>query len=172
MGLKSMEFVRGTLVTLLSERRASQMRAVGPPRYFFPIVNARPIGSYAIDCPSGDIDASYPLGNGSFSSTPPSAGTVNISAKREYAALGELKTMRLPSGVQPRTRSGAGCQVSLFGTPPEAGTTKTSTLPSYSPVKAMRVPSGENAGSVSLPLPLVRRTASPPSRGTLQRSPA
>ena len=59
--------------------------------------------------------------------------------------------IRLPSGVQPRTRSGAGCQVSRFGTPPEAGTTKTSTLPSYSPVKAMRVPSGENAGSVSLP---------------------
>ena len=29
----------------------------------------------------------------------------------------------------------------------------------------MRVPSGENAGSVSIPVPLVRRTASPPSRG-------
>ena len=85
---------------------------------------------------------------------------------------GELKMMRLPSGVQPSARSGEGCQVSLFGTPPAAGTTKTSTLPSYSPVKAMSLPSGENTGSVSVPAPLVRRAASPPSRGTLHKSPA
>ncbi len=45
--------------------------------------------------------------------------------------------IRLPSGVQPRTRSGAGCQVNLFGTPPDAGTTKTSTLPSYSPLRTL-----------------------------------
>ena len=58
------------------------------------------------------------------------AGTVNISAKREYAVRAELKMIRVPSGVQPRTRSAAGCHVSLFGTLPEALTTNTSTLPS------------------------------------------
>src|SRR5205814_10321851 len=98
-----------------------------------------PLGSSAMDWPSADIDAWYPVGSGSFSSTPPAAGTVNISSKREYDVREEPKMMRLPSGVQPRTRSVAGCHVSLFGTPPEAGTTNTSTLPSYSPVKAMRV---------------------------------
>src|SRR5215471_3908147 len=148
------------------------MRDVCPPRYFFHIVKALPIGSYAIDWPSGDIEASYPHGNGSRSSTPPSAGTVNISEKREYAVRDEVKIMCLPSGIHPRTRSGAGCHVNRFGTPPDAGTTNTSTLPSYSPVNATFVPSGENTGSVSVPVPLVSRTASPPSRETLQRSPA
>src|SRR3974390_714893 len=120
MGLKSFEFARGTFVTVLSDRRASQIRVVRPPRYFFHIANDLPMGSYAIDCPSRDIDASYPVGSGSFSSTPPSAGTVNISPKRENAVRGEPKMMRLPSGVQPMTRSAAGCQVSLLGTPPSA----------------------------------------------------
>ena len=77
-----------------------------------------------------------------------------------------------PSGVQPATWSSAGCQVSRRGTPPVASTTYTSTLPSYSPVNATSEPSGEKYGSVSRPTPLVRRRASPPSRPTIQRSPA
>ena len=42
MGLKSLVFVRGTFVTLLSERRASQTRVVCPPRYFFHIEGEKP----------------------------------------------------------------------------------------------------------------------------------
>jgi hypothetical protein len=83
MGLKWLEFVRGTFVTVLSESFASQTCVVAPPRYLFHIENARPIGSYAIDCPSGDMDASYPVGKGSFSSMRPVAGTLYISLKRE-----------------------------------------------------------------------------------------
>jgi hypothetical protein len=45
-------------------------------------------------------------------------------------------------------------------------------LPSYSPVKATQRPSGENFGSLSTPMPVVRRLASPPSRDTDHRSPA
>ncbi len=47
----------------------------------------------------------------------------------------------------------------------------TSTLPSYSPVNAMVLPSGEKAASVSMPVPPVSRVATPPCRGTLHRSP-
>jgi len=49
----------------------------------------------------------------------PSIGTVNISLKREYAVRGELKLIRLPSGVHPRTVSPAGCHVRRLGTPPD-----------------------------------------------------
>src|SRR4030042_27421 len=74
--------------------------------------------------------------------------------------------------VHPRTMSGAGGQVSRRGSPPSAGMTKTSTLPSYSPVKAIREPSGEKTGLVSTPGPEVILWDAPPSRGTFQRSPA
>src|SRR5262249_25513200 len=55
---------------------------------------------------------------------------------------------------------------------PEAGTTKTSVLPSYWPVNAICVPSGEKIALVSKPTPVVNRVASPPSRGATHRSPA
>jgi hypothetical protein len=77
----------------------------------------------------------------------------------------------VPSGVQPTTASSAGWNVSRRGVPPVAGTTKTSWLPSYSPLKATSVPSGENWGFVSDPTPDVRCRAVPPSRPTIQRSP-
>src|SRR5262249_18111577 len=56
--------------------------------------------------------------------------------------------------------------------PPCAETTKTSWLPSYSPVNAMSDPSGENIGLVSIPTSVVRRRALPPFRSTIHRSPA
>src|SRR5215472_11079399 len=48
----------------------------------------------------------------------------------------------------------------------------TSVLPSYSPVKAIQRPSGENFGAYSLPMPFVSLAASPPSRETIHKSPA
>ena len=80
--------------------------------------------------------------------------------------------MRFPSGVHPRTLSCAGCHVSRLGTPPTEGMTNTSTLPSYSPLKAISDPSGEKTGLFSAPAPTVSLLASPPSRPTLHRSPA
>src|SRR5262249_38096160 len=80
------------------------------------------------------------------------------------------KSTRLPSGVHPLTRSAPGWYVSRLGTPPAAGTTYTSVLPSYSPVKAIIVPSGEKIGLVSTPIPVVRRLASPPARSAIHRS--
>src|SRR5260370_27778496 len=78
--------------------------------------------------------------------------------------------MRFPSGVHPTAISGAGCQVRRFGSPPSAGMTNTSTLPSYWPVNAIHFPSGENTGNPSCP-PVVNCRASPPSRGTLHKYP-
>jgi len=121
--------------------------------------------------PSGEYAPSAAMCSGSFSGRPPSSPTVNSSENREYAVRPEAKSTRLPSGVHPITASGAGCQVRRLGSPPSAGITNTSTLPSYSPVKAMRVPSGENDGLVSTPGPAVSLRAVPPSRGTLHRSP-
>src|SRR5438045_742288 len=45
-------------------------------------------------------------------------------------------------------------------------------LPSYSHVKAINEPSGEKMRPISVPGELVRRSAFPPERGTLHRSPA
>src|ERR1700687_4560996 len=80
--------------------------------------------------------------------------------------------MFLPSGVQPRTISFDGWNVSRFGSPPSADITYTSGLPSYSPVKAIHLPSGENLGKTSSPTWEVSRRAAPPSREEIHRSPA
>jgi pectate lyase len=48
--------------------------------------------------------------------------------------------------VKPRATSSPGWYVSRFGTPAAAGTTYTSVLPSYRPVKATSAPSGEKRG--------------------------
>ena len=84
MGLKSLEFVRGTFVMVLSESAPARSRVVWPPRYRFHmreglasrLVRDR-LRRRATWTPHSRV------GSGSFSSTPPSAGTVNISAKRE-----------------------------------------------------------------------------------------
>src|SRR5450755_3369381 len=113
------------------------------------------------------------MGSGSLSGSPPVPGaTVKSSEKREKLVRVELNRIRDPSGVHPSTMSGEGWNVTRLGTPPSLGTVNTSTLPSYSPVKAIWEPSGENFGFVFTPAPAVIRLASPPSRGTLQRSPA
>ncbi|MEY4071826.1 MAG: hypothetical protein RL721_2440 [Candidatus Eisenbacteria bacterium] len=57
--------------------------------------------------------------------------------------------MESPSGVHSTIWSYAEWNVSRVGTPPPAGIVNTSGLPSYSPVNAMRVPSGENRGMTS-----------------------
>src|SRR3954464_3299957 len=112
-----------------------------------------------------------PIGSGSTSGSPPSAATVYSCVYRDWLKRLERNRTRVPSGVQPTTRSASGWYVSRLGTPPVTGTVNTSTLPSYSPVKANVLPSGENTGSLSKPGPDVRREATPPSRPTCQRSP-
>ena len=77
-----------------------------------------------------------------------------------------------PEVVKPCTRSAPGCQVSRFGSPPAAGMTNTSTLPSYSALNATRAPSGEKRGLLSVPSWDVSRRAPLPSRPAIQRSPA
>src|SRR5260370_578825 len=83
----------------------------------------------------------------------------------------ERERRRAPYGDQHTTRSASGWNVTRLGMPPVAGTVKTSTLPSYSPVNASVLPSGEKAASLSKPGPDVRRDATPPSRLACQRSP-
>src|SRR5208283_818185 len=64
----------------------------------------------------------------------------------------------------------SGCHVSRFGVPPAAGMTYTSVFPSYCPLKAICVPSGEKTAFPSWP-PVVSCRATPPSRGTLHKYP-
>src|SRR6185436_19702032 len=100
--------------------------------------------------PSAEILPWYARGNGIGCSTPPSAETVQKRGAPLGAQVARLEENRidLPSGVQPSTRSAPGCHVSRFGSPPSAGTTYTSTLPAYSPLKAIHLPSGEKCGLV------------------------
>ena len=96
----------------------------------------------------------------------------------------ERKMIFLPSGVQAITmlfgpmrsetssRPSVGVKVIRLGTPPAAGMRYTSVLPSYWPVKAMDLPSGENRANISKPSWLVSLRATPPSASTLYRSPA
>jgi hypothetical protein len=62
--------------------------------------------------------------------------------------------------------------VRRFGTPPSAGTTNTSVLPSYCAEKAISFPSGENAGRASMPSSVVSRRTSVPSSFATHRSSA
>src|SRR6185369_12226423 len=103
-------------------------------------------------------------------SGPPVTGTVQNRGAAAGASVArpEANTIDLPSGVQPSTTSGLGCHVSRLGSPPSAETTYTSALPAYSPLNAMRLPSGENLGLLAWPWKLVSRRASPPARGTIQ----
>src|SRR5207253_5230695 len=82
----------------------------------------------------------------------------------------DVKRTAEPSGVKPSAMSLFGCNVSRFGTPPAVGTTNTSVLPSYRPVKAIIDPSGENFGPASTPGCDVRRRTFVPSRLATQRS--
>ncbi len=113
------------------------------------------------------IRAAQPTG--SFSGSEPSRRTAKSSHASGFSAWLRNRTLAL-SGVQPTTWSGPGCHVSRLGSPPSAGTTKTSWLPSYSPVKAIHFPSGEKRGKYSVPGWDVRRRAMPPASPTTQRS--
>src|SRR5689334_349831 len=95
--------------------------------------------------PSGEIFPWYPRGSAIGSSTPPCAETVQNRGAPVGAAVAraEAKTIDLPSGVQPCTESAPGCHVSRLGSPPSDETTYTSTLPAYSPLNAIHLPSGE-----------------------------
>ena len=127
--------------------------------------------------PSGDRLPVQARGIGIAVGNPPACGSTASGTVQNFGygigALSrkEAKTTALPSGVQPRTTSGAGCQVSRRGSPPATGTTKTSTLPSYWAEKATSEPSGENLADDSRPMSAVSRRASPPSRATVHRSP-
>src|SRR5258706_9252593 len=104
------------------------------------------------------------------SSGPPVRGTVQKrgAGLGAHVARPDANTTAFPSGVQPSTWSGPGCQVSRRGSPPSAGTTYTSRLPAYSPLNATQRPSGEKRGLLACPWKLVSRCASPPARGTIQ----
>src|SRR6185437_16860217 len=125
---------------------------------------------YAMRRPSGEILPWYARGSGIGDSTPPSTGTVQKRGTALGASLARVdeNTTFLPSGVQPSTTSAPGCHVRRFGSPPCAGTTYTSTLPSYSALNASRRPSGENFGFSVVPWKLVTRRAVPPDRSTVQ----
>jgi hypothetical protein len=86
------------------------------------------------------------------------------------ASRGEEKRTAFPSGVKSWTVSRDGCHVSRFGTPPTAGTTKTSRFPSSSALKARSAPSGLKAGFDFTPGPDVIRWTFVPSRRAVQRS--
>ena len=62
--------------------------------------------------------------------------------------------------------------VNRLGIPPSAGMVNTSVFPSYWPVKAMVLPSGENLANISKPLWVVSLRAIPPASGTEYKSPA
>ena len=83
-----------------------------------------------------------------------------------------MKRTAEPSGVKPRTQSLPGCQLRRSGTPPFAETTYTSVLPSYSALKAIRLPSGEKTGLDSIPSSTVSRFGEEPSLFATQRSSA
>src|SRR5690348_10963245 len=143
---------------------------VWPPLYRFHEVCHFKFGTYATRVPSGENQASSARHIGSTSGQPPSIPTVYSRSKSAYASRAERNSTFFPSGVHPSAMSGPGCHVSRRGSPPSAGTTNTSKFPSYSPVNAIQLPSGENIGSPSWP-PVVSCRASPPSRGTLHKYP-
>src|SRR5207248_10519042 len=128
------------------------------------------LGTYANRSPTGEYDPPSPRNIGKTSGTPPSRETVYSRLKSAYDSRPERNKIFFPSGVHPTATSSAGCHVNRFGSPPAAGTTYISALPSYSPVNAIHFPSGENTGFVSCP-PVVNWCASPPSRGTLHKYP-
>src|SRR5688500_5282719 len=80
--------------------------------------------------------------------------------------------MLLPSGVQPVTNSPLGSAVIRRASPPFTVITYTSQFPPTCREKANCEPSGENEGKFSSEGLVVRRFASPPSRPTIQMSPA
>jgi hypothetical protein len=67
-----------------------------------------------------------PIGNGSCFGTPPSALTVYIIGADVLENMVEENITDFPSGVHPNTGLGDGWYVNRFGTPPSAGTVKTS----------------------------------------------
>jgi len=72
-----------------------------------------------------------------------------------------------PIRSETSSRPSVAVHVRRFGTPPWAGITYTSVLPSYWPVKANCFPSGEKRANISNPASLVRRRATPPVAGTV-----
>src|SRR5262249_38215314 len=128
---------------------------------------------YATCSPSGEKQASTPLGIGNCVGMPPFVETVNNWEYRLVNTFrGDEKSTADPSGVQPRATSGPGWVVNRFGGPPVTGMVKTSTFPSYWALKAMVCPSGEKTGFSSTPISLVRRRGFLPSRSATQRSSA
>src|SRR5258708_39825341 len=103
--------------------------------------------------PDGEILPWKARGMSIGSSTPPCAGTVQKRGAPLGAAVArpEAKTMDVPSGVQPCTLSAPGCHVRRFGSPPSAGTAETATLPAYSPLEGIHLPSGGKCGFVVWP---------------------
>src|SRR5215212_6201391 len=98
---------------------------------------------------SGEYVASSPRHIGNTSGQPPSTPTVYKRAKSAYDSREDRNRTRLLLGIQLTATSAPGWKVKRRGSPPSAGMMKTSTLPSYCPVKAIHFPSGEKIGSPS-----------------------
>src|SRR6266481_3121031 len=174
MGKRSIPSVFGSSSYELLFKSKMAMGRLQPPRYRFHVRNSCEVSRYAILLPSGEKLVRSARGTCSIFGVPPCGETRKSLVYRPGGALkrSERKRMFLPSGVQPRTMSFDGWKVSRFGSPPSADMTYTSGLPSYSPVKAIHFPSGENFGNTSSPTWEVRRRAVPPSREEIHRSPA
>src|ERR1044072_9702234 len=82
--------------------------------------------SYATRVPSGEYAPKNARGNGNISGSPPSTLMVQSCMCDCCGApfRFEPKTILLPSGFQPRTRSIAGGYVRRFGSPPLGGATE------------------------------------------------
>jgi len=74
-------------------------------------------------CGGADTSVDPPV-DGTCVAAPPLAATVQnrVVTVGDAVARGDVNSTRVPSGVQPCTRSGPGCQVSRVGSPPSTGT--------------------------------------------------
>ena len=165
MGLKSLELSRGIFSTLESARSAIQMGVVCPPRYRFHaachceqrhVGDARAVGRIAASIADGQRQL---LGEAALD-----AHGEESWARRRAAVARRAEQDALAVGRPADGARRAGMLGEPLGDAARGRDTTTSTLPSYSPVKATIGPVGREDGSVSIPGAVVRRRASPPSR--------
>src|SRR5882724_2522541 len=140
-----------------------------PPRYRFQRAGSRALRPMT-QPPFGpnEIDWAGPVGNNS--GAPPSSPMVHRRGGAPKGCCALLLKMILPESVHPTTSVFAPKYVSLRASPPSAGITYTSRLPSSRPLNASHAPSRESAGWLTEPRPEVSRRAIPPPAETVHRS--
>ncbi len=147
-----------------------------PPLYRLvnePLNGMRTKASVAASALAADVSNEPSLACASGSSVrTPVAGSMSVSCSLGSVLNLSVALMIRPSGVHPTTLWRAPSNVSRLGRPPDIGITYTSAGPSYSPMNATCVPSGEMEGANSSPGWLVSRVAVPPTEATFHRSPS